>query len=282
MFHVEQKETHIEVVDHFLTKETFKIQKTWLPGLLKTHPTPSKNKIQQYYSTDKYVSHDSTGSGLFFFAYRLIRRINFWYKLRLINKKKLPGGVLDFGSGDQYFKQELERRNYTVIGTDPLKPSPSHQVFESIFSESLSDKKFSCVTAWHSLEHVHELENVVKRFYQILEENGTLIIAVPNYRSLDAKYYKGFWAAYDAPRHLWHFDKQAIKQIFNDHGFSLTKSTPLVFDAYYVSFLSEKYKKSNFKIFNSIAVGTLSNVIAFFTKEYSSNIFVFNKTKTNT
>ena len=73
MFHVEQNETHIEVVDHFLTNEAFKIKKTWLPGLLQTHPTPAKNKIQQYYSADKYISHNSTGSGFFFFVYRFIR-----------------------------------------------------------------------------------------------------------------------------------------------------------------------------------------------------------------
>ena len=281
MFHVEQKETHIEVVDHFLTKETFKIQKTLLPGLLQTHPTPSKNEIQQYYSSDKYISHDSAGSGTFHFIYRLIRRINFWFKTRLITKKELFGELLDFGSGDQYFKQQLQRRNYNVFGIDPLKPNLSKQVFDSIFNNSLDNKKFSCITAWHSLEHVHELENVVKRFYQILDDNGIVIVAVPNHRSFDAKHYKSFWAAYDAPRHLWHFDKQSIKKVFNNHGFSFMKSTPLLFDAYYVSLLSEKYKKSRFTIFNSIMVGTISNIKAFFTKEYSSNIFVFKKAKTN-
>ena len=281
MFHVEQKETHIEVVDHFLTKETFKIQKTLLPGLLQTHPSPSKNEIQKYYSSDKYISHDSAGSGTFHFIYRLIRRINFWFKTRLISKKELFGELLDFGSGDQYFKQQLQRRNYNVFGIDPLKPNLSKQVFNSIFNNSLDNKKFRCITAWHSLEHVHELENVVKRFYQILDDNGFVIVAVPNHRSFDAKHYKSFWAAYDAPRHLWHFDKQSIKKVFNNHGFSFMKSTPLLFDAYYVSLLSEKYKKSRFTIFNSIMVGTISNIKAFFTKEYSSNIFVFKKTKTN-
>ena len=281
MFHVEQKETHIEVVDHFLTKETFKIQKTLLPGLLQTHPSPSKNEIQKYYSSDKYISHDSAGSGTFHFIYRLIRMINFWFKTRLISKKELFGELLDFGSGDQYFKQQLQRRNYNVFGIDPLKPNLSKQVFGSIFNHLLDSKKFNCITAWHSLEHVHELENVVKRFYQILDDNGIVIVAVPNHRSFDAKHYKSFWAAYDAPRHLWHFDKQSIKKVFNNHGFSFMKSSPLLFDAYYVSLLSEKYKKSRFTIFNSIMVGTISNIKAFFTKEYSSNIFVFKKTKTN-
>ena len=281
MFHVEQKEKNKEVVDHFLTNESFTIKKTPIKGLLKTHPAPSKNKIQRYYRTDKYISHDSTVPGAFFFIYRFIRRINFWVKYRLMIKKELFSQTLDFGSGDQYFMQQLQRRNHNVFGIDPLKPNISKQVFDSIFNESLDNKKFGCITAWHSLEHVHELENIIARFHKILDDNGTVIVAVPNYRSFDARFYKSFWAAYDVPRHLWHFDKQSIKKVFSENGFSFIKSAPLLFDSYYVSLLSEKYKKSSFRIFNSIVVGTVSNIKAFFTKEYSSNIFVFKKTKTN-
>ena len=281
MFHVEQKETHIEVVDHFLTKETFTIKKTPIKGLLKTHPVPSKNKIQRYYSADNYISHNSNAPGAFFFIYRFIRRVNFWFKYWLINKKELFSKTLDFGSGDQYFIQQLLRRNHNVVGIDPLKPNISKHVFDSIFNESLDSKNFSCITAWHSLEHVHELENIIARFHKILDDNGAVIVAVPNYRSFDARFYKSFWAAYDVPRHLWHFDRQSIKKVFSNNGFSFIKSTPLLFDSYYVSLLSERYKKSSFRVFNSIVVGTVSNIIAFFTKEYSSNIFVFKKSKTN-
>ena len=281
MFHVEQKETHIEVVDHFLTKETFTIKKTPIKGLLKTHPAPLKNKIQGYYRSDKYISHNSTTPGAFFFIYRLIRGVNFWFKYELMGKKELFSKTLDFGSGDQYFMQQLQRRNHNVVGIDPLKANMSKQVYDSIFDESLDGKNFSCITAWHSLEHVHDLENTITRFHKILDDNGTVIVAVPKYRSFDARLYKSFWAAYDVPRHLWHFDRQSIKKVFSNNGFSFIKSTPLLFDSYYVSLLSERYKKSSFRVFNSIVVGTVSNIIAFFTKEYSSNIFVFKKSKTN-
>ena len=281
MFHVEQKETHIEVVDHFLTKETFTIKKTPIKGLLKTHPAPSKNKIQLYYRSDKYISHNSTTPGVFFFIYRVIRSFNFWFKYKFVGKKELFSNTLDFGSGDQYFMEQLQRRNHNVFGIDPLKSNISKQVYGSVFDESLDSKNFSCITAWHSLEHVHELENIIARFHKILDYNGTVIVAVPNYRSFDARLYKNFWAAYDVPRHLWHFDKKSIKKVFSNNGFSFIKSAPLLFDSYYVSLLSERYKKSIFRVFKSIFVGTISNTLALFTKEYSSNIFVFKKSKTN-
>ena len=230
---------------------------------------------------DKYISHNSNAPGAFFFVYRFVRRVNFWFKYKFVGKKELFSKTLDFGSGDQYFMQQLQRRNHNVFGIDPLKPNMSKQVFDSVFNESLDSKNFSCITAWHSLEHVHELENIIARFHKILDYNGTVIVAVPNYRSFDARFYKSFWAPYDVPRHLWHFDKQSIKKVFSNNGFSFIKSAPLLFDSYYVSLLSEKYKKSTFRIFNSIVLGTASNIAAFFTKEYSSNIFVFKKSNTN-
>ena len=141
----------------------------------------------------------------------------------------------------------------------------------------MNNQKFSHITAWHSIEHVHELEKTISRMYDLLDEKGTIIIGVPNYLSFDARYYKEFWAAYDVPRHLWHFDKKSLKEVFENKGIKLVKSSPMILDAYYVSLLSESYKKSTFKILKSVFVGTISNTLALFTKEYSSNIFVFKK-----
>ena len=282
MFHVEQNQIHISVVDHFFSQEKFDIVKTKITGLLQTHPAPPKKEMYKYYNSKKYISHNSKKTGVFYFLYRIFRYFNFWFKYRAIRDKENCRDILDFGSGEEYFKERLEQKNHNVCGVDPFKTNRSKEIFESIFSKELDGNMFNCITAWHSLEHVHDLDMVISRFYQLLDDKGTVVVAVPNYRSLDAKYYKGFWAAYDAPRHLWHFDRQSIKQVFYKNGFNLVKSKPLFFDAYYVSLLSEKYRKSKLWLFNSLLLGTLSNINAIFTKQYSSNIFIFKKTKTST
>ncbi len=282
MFHVEQNQIHISVVDHFFSQEKFDIVKTKTTGLLQTHPAPPVKEMYKYYNSKKYISHNSKKTGVFYFLYRMFRDFNFWFKYRAISDKENCRDILDFGSGEEYFKERLEQKNHNVCGVDPFKTNRSKEIFESIFSKELDGKIFNCITAWHSLEHVHDLDMVISRFYQLLDDKGTVVVAVPNYRSLDAKYYKGFWAAYDAPRHLWHFDRQSIKQVFYKNGFNLVKSKPLFFDAYYVSLLSEKYRKSKLWLFNSLLLGTLSNINAIFTKQYSSNIFIFKKTKTST
>ena len=279
MFHVEQKKTYIEVVDHFLTKEKFKIQTTSVPGLLQTNPTPTKEDINKYYKSERYISHNSRKRGVFFFFYRLLRSVNFYTKYRFLSRANDNRNVLDFGSGEGYFLNMLKKRGLNACGVDPSVTSLLPNVYKSIFAEQLNSQKFSHITAWHSIEHVHELEKTISRMYDLLDEKGAIIVATPNYLSFDARYYKSFWAAYDVPRHLWHFDKKSLKEVFENKGFKLIKSRPMLLDAYYVSLLSESYKKSIFKIFKSVFVGTISNTLAFFTKEYSSNVFVFKKSR---
>ncbi len=277
MFHVEQKKTYIEVVDHFLTKEKFKIQKTPVPGLLQTIPTPTKEDIIKYYKSERYISHNSRKAGVFFFFYRFLRSINFYAKYRFLSSTQNNRNVLDFGSGEGYFLNKLKKRGIKSCGVDSSASPSLTAVYKSIFAEELNSQKFSHITAWHSIEHVHELEKTISRMYDLLDEKGTIIVGVPNYLSFDARYYKRFWAAYDVPRHLWHFDKKSLKEVFENKGFKLVKSSPLILDAYYVSLLSESYQKSTLKLLKSIFVGTISNTLAFFNKEYSSNIFVFKK-----
>ena len=279
MFHVEQKKTYIEVVDHFLTKEKFKIQTTSVPGLLQTNPTPTKEDINKYYKSERYISHNSRKRGVFFFFYRLLRSVNFYTKYRFLSRTNDNRNVLDFGSGEGYFLNMLKKRGLNACGVDSSATCLLPNVYKSIFAEQLNSQKFSHITAWHSIEHVHELEKTISRMYDLLDEKGTIIVATPNYLSFDARYYKSFWAAYDVPRHLWHFNKKSLKEVFENKGFKLIKSSPMLLDAYYVSLLSESYKKSIFKIFKSIFVGTISNTLAFFTKEYSSNVFVFKKSR---
>lgn len=277
MFHVEQRDTYIKTVDHFLTKEKFKIQKTSIAGLLQTHPVPTKEDMSKYYKSEKYTSHNSKKRGLFFSFYRFFREVNFYVKYRFLSTNKVNQKLLDFGCGEGYFLNKLKKKGFNTYGVDVSLINQPANIYSSIFDRRLDNIKFKQITAWHSIEHVHELHKTALRMYDLLDEKGTLIIAVPNYLSFDARYYKSFWAAYDVPRHLWHFDKKSLKQVFENIGFRFIKSNPLFLDAYYISLLSESYKKSTFKILKSILVATTSNVLAFFTKEYSSNIFVFKK-----
>ena len=184
--------------------------------------------------------------------------------------------LLDFGCGEGYFLKQMNNKGYSSYGVDPFR-NKSKKISHSIFDEELSGVGFKTITAWHSIEHVYDLEKTIIRFHDVLSENGLVVVAVPNHNSYDAKYYKNLWAGYDTPRHLWHFNKTGLRNVFERNKFVFHSAHPLFIDAYYVSFLSEKYKGSKLPILRSIVIGTISNLKAFFNGQYSSNYFVFKK-----
>ena len=276
MFHVEQQQTHIKTKDFLVSKEEFVIAKTSHPGLLKTLPSPSKDKIQKYYKSDKYTSHHSQNSSLFNFIYRASRKLNLFFKKRYLklNSCKI---LLDIGSGEGFFIQSISESNIRVFGVEPIFPTRSANVFKQLSDVQKKGLKFSTITAWHSLEHIEDIHQTSQALVDLLEEKGRLVVAVPNYESYDALFYKSFWAGYDTPRHLWHLNRKSVIDMFVKRGLAFRYSKPMLLDAFYVSYLSEINKNSRHPILSAFLVAFFSNLKAVFTNQYSSNLFVFEK-----
>jgi hypothetical protein len=106
-----------------------------------------------------------------------------------------------------------------------------------------------------------------------------MFVAVPNFKSYDAAYYKEFWAAYDVPRHLWHFSQKTIHTLFDAVDLKVVKTYPMKYDSFYVSLLSEKNKKGTYNFMKAFLVGLRSTLKAIKTKEYSSLIYELKHTK---
>ena len=137
---------------------------------------------------------------------------------------------------------------------------------------------FDVITLWHVMEHLEHLGEVWQRLHELLTEKGVLIVAVPNCSSYDAQRYGEYWAAYDVPRHLWHFTPGTIQQLASRHGFIMAARHPMPFDAFYVSMLSEKHRGSSCSFLKGMFVGTLAWFNALGRKERSSSmIYVFRK-----
>jgi predicted SAM-dependent methyltransferase len=147
-------------------------------------------------------------------------------------------------------------------------------VFDADTLQTLPEKSFDVITLWHVLEHLPNLEEDVKTIHKLLKPNGRILVAVPNFKSFDADYFKSFWAAYDVPRHLWHFSQNSISKVFSKVQIETESTLPLVMDAYYVSLLSNKLKTGSYRILNSLWIGFLSNLKALKSGEYSSLIYV--------
>ena len=224
---------------------------------------------------------------MFSIAYRMVQKINIGIKRKVVERENPSEEkkILEIGAGTGDFLTSCQKHGWKCYGVEPsdqarevAKDYNQLKLFSSI--EEIGEKNFSVITLWHVLEHIPNLNETITKLNKLLTPSGTLIIAVPNYNSFDAKHYKQFWAGYDVPRHLYHFNKDSLKILLSSNGFELRTIKPMWFDSFYVSLLSEKYKHNKLIIryLLVIFIGTISNISSLFTKEFSSQIFIFRKT----
>lgn len=271
----------MKVKDLFLTQETFEIQDTSIPGIKRTYPTPSN--LDKYYESAEYISHHQDSGSLKEKIYRFAQGFNLNYKRNIVAKETFKNAnVLDYGCGAGEFIKHIEE-DFETFGYEPnpsARNAAKSKAGKTKFIENISevnDEKLDVITMWHVFEHIDNQEDMLQIFYNKLKTKGLLIIAVPNHTSYDAEYYKEFWAAYDVPRHVYHFSKSGMEKLFNSEKWEMKKIKPLLLDSYYISILSEKYKKNPLFWLRGGIVGAISNFKASKTGEFSSLIYIIEK-----
>lgn len=274
--------------DEFLTKEDFHICECLSCGLQYTMPRPSKEKIGVYYKSEEYYSHQENKKGFIPQLYEAVKKVNLKHKLKIATKDLHVGKLLDIGCGVGDFIHEAEKQGWDCLGVEPSDDAKAiarkrikANIINSEALEEIPDGTFDVITMWHVLEHVDDLKWQVEQLRRLIKPNGRVVIAVPNYKSYDGQFYKELWAAYDVPRHLNHFSKQTITKIFKTKGLELNKTEKLVWDAYYISYMSEQYKHHKFPLVQGAFRGLLSNCKARRSGEWSSMVYVFEKNMQN-
>ncbi|MFY7810400.1 MAG: class I SAM-dependent methyltransferase [Flavobacterium sp.] len=266
----------MQIKDHSISQENFNLIYNQDLDLYQTNPIP--DNLDQYYISNDYISHTDNARNWFEKMYQNVKKITLKSKYTLlINEIKNPK-VLDFGCGTGDFIKYLHSKNITGVGVEPncfareIALSKNINVLENI--KNLQNQKFDIITLWHVLEHVPDYHNQIIQLKKLLNPNGIIIIAVPNFNSYDAQYYQEYWAAYDVPRHIWHFSKKTIDDIAQNTNFTLKTIKPMWFDSFYVSLLSEKYKNKKQNLIKATFIGLLSNIKAIKSKEFSSLIYI--------
>ena len=273
--------------DHYASGEQFEVVRCVHCGFLMTQNVPVEAEIGKYYETPDYISHSDTQKGLMNRVYHWVRQYMLTRKAALVKhcSQMTKGHLLDYGTGTGYFANAMVRQGWNV---NAIEKSPQARAFaktnfqlevevETALKDYPSDT-FDVVTLWHVMEHLEHLNEIWKTLHRILKKNGTLIVAVPNPNAYDAQKYKEWWAAYDVPRHLWHFAPPVMQQFGTKHGFTLEEQRPMPFDAFYVSMLTEKYKGSKISFVKGLWTGTFAWFHALRNKERSSSmIYVFRK-----
>lgn len=267
--------------DYTVSKEDFQIVSCGTCGFHFTNPVPEESKIGAYYQSEDYISHSSTNKGLINKIYLRVRKHTLKQKLKLISRLSKGKHLLDIGAGTGHFLNTCKSAGWNALGLEPddgarkfAKENLGLDMQPTDDLKNLPDQSRDVITMWHVLEHVYHLNRDITEIVRVLKDDGVLIVAVPNMSSYDAKKYKEYWAAYDVPIHLYHFQPEDIKRLFAKFEMELVEMLPMKFDAYYVSMLSEKYKDGN--IVKAFFTGLRSNMRAK-NGEYSSQIYVLRK-----
>ena len=269
--------TLLNCKDNTVSGEHFEVMAHKEYEMLVTSPVP-KN-LEKYYKSESYISHTDSKKTFFDKIYQAVKNHTLKQKLLLLNSfKSSSKSVLDFGAGTGDFLKICKNNNWQVLGIEPSAAARENAVKKGVhLKENLLDvtnQKFDVITLWHVLEHVENLKNTIKVLKSLLQPEGRIVVAVPNYKSYDAAFYKEHWAAYDVPRHLWHFSQKSIHKLFLEAEMIVEETLPMKFDSYYVSLLSEKYKTGKSNPIKAFYRGFLSNRSAKSTTEYSSLIYV--------
>ena len=270
----------LTVKDHSVSGEEFVIWQCSNCSLRFTQDVPNETSIAPYYQSPDYISHSNTDKGVLNKLYQKVRKYTLQQKASLvIYHTASKGNLLDIGAGIGAFLNEMKSRQWTVTGIEPDEGARTRA--KNLFSidllpinslAQLPYAAFDAITLWHVLEHVHSLHQYIEQLKVLLKNEGKIFIAVPNYQSLDADIYRNNWAAYDVPRHLYHFTPKAMETLMQKHGLKIIATKPMWFDSFYISLLSSKYRKGKTSWLSAGINGLRSNIKALFNKNACSSV----------
>ena len=279
-------EDFLDLNDYSISNEDFSLVRCGDCGFILTQDMPDAQEIGPYYKSDEYISHSDTQKGLVNRIYHIVRAVMLQKKAQMVEivSGVRKGSLLDIGTGLAYFPQQMQSRGWTVEGLEQDAEAREAAAKRFDFTVhapeelyKMEKREFDVISLWHVLEHVHDLEGYMKAIRANLKDEGTLVIALPNSDSPDAKHYKNYWAAWDVPRHLWHWNPASFGRFAEKYGFKVIEERPMPMDGFYVSMLSEKYKKSSMQLFRGVYRGKMTWLKSINKAQLSSSVIYFLK-----
>jgi len=278
---------YLEVKDHSISKEVFSLKQCTQCSFVFTSNPPVESQAGSYYKSEQYISHSNTSKGAINKLYKIARGLMLSVKKGIVAQYSSGKKLLDYGTGTGFFMQYMKAKGYAVRGVELDDDARNFGIQthglnigtpeELLHSEE--EKILDAITLWHVLEHLYDPKKYLQKFHELLSDQGTLFLALPNYDCLDGKVYASHWAGYDLPRHLWHFNPKTVREIAVRTGFKVVALKRLPFDPMYIAMLSAKYKGQFLSFIVGAVVGLISLLNSFLNIEKSSSIVYVLKKK---
>ena len=243
------------------------------------NPRPDSQQISSYYQSSKYDPHNIINGDGWGKMYRFIQQVTMRWKYNKIVSIKPSGRLLDIGGGNGDFAVFMASKGWDVVLQDTISKVVDRNIdknFESVKDlHILKDgQKFDVITLWHSLEHIHDVSKLYNQINRLLNHDGILLIAVPNLSAPEKTFYGKKWAPFDAPRHLYHFQIESLKDLCNIYKFQIIRKYSLYQDTPYNILLSMS-RNNLFQIIQGILVFFYSILRVILSGPHNSSSFIF-------
>jgi len=239
-------------------------------GLVYLNPVLPKYEIAKYYPSN-YGPHqglivDKDNSSKMRFWLNYVKLFGSDTYSDVFSLDDMPKGkILDIGCGGGTYLKELNGKNWVTYGID-ISPSAAieceklglNNIFVGELHEAMfPDRHFDVITLRHSLEHIHNPSTLLKEIYRLLDDNGSLLIGVPNIKSIEAKIFRSYWSQIDSPRHLLHFSPKTLGTLLDNNEFYIAKVVHDPSAKQFVMSINYLLGKRINKILNSVSIRSI-------------------------
>ncbi len=217
--------------------ESFTLVKCNQCGMEFLIDAPSESEMEKYYKKQYFTRRTSRGYDDYFSS-SLRAEIERVFKLNLEDlnffdfEKQLPGtrASLDIGCAAGYFVSYMKERGWNARGVDVSQDCVDFakglhlDVTQGDYLDMDFSDRFSLITLWATIEHLHHPDKILEKAYNDLNDDGMLYIStcrtgVANFRRLYGK----DWRYYNFPEHIYFFSFKTIKDLLSQKGFKINR-----------------------------------------------------------
>lgn len=203
--------------------EKFQVVKCLTCGLVFINPRPTDDEMGRYYPDKYYDRYEELKD-----ESEAIQN----KKIKIVERIKKSGRILDAGCGKGYFLHNIQNKGWDVSGIEISAGAAGYardilgikNIYQQdILKVSLTADYFDVITLWNVIEHLSNPLQALKKAHALLKDDGVLIINCPNFNSILRVAFGDKWYQLDAPRHLYHFTPETLRQMLKISGFKIKK-----------------------------------------------------------
>lgn len=203
-------------------------------GLIFVEPQPKFLELKKIYSQNYFKNSNSGSIG---YENYLADKSNIikTFEKRFKDIEKLhpnKGKILDLGCALGFFLEVVENHGWMPYGVEIsdyageiAKKHFGERIFQGALDQAcFPNDFFDIITMWDYLEHVSSPSQELSRVWQLLKNDGLLILSTPDANSLPHRIFRNKWMGYKDQEHLYYFSRENAIMLLEKAGFTVLKS----------------------------------------------------------